>query len=74
MSSASTEPTDNLHGQPTTPIRRLRHAPGDQRPLTEAEAIVADRLALADLEAAGCDLGPLDDREPRELDGAEVEP
>ncbi len=46
----------------------------DQRPLTEAEAIVADRLALADLEAAGCDLRPLDDREPRELDGAEVEP
>jgi len=29
---------------------------------------------LADLEAAGCDLRPLDDREPRELDGAEVEP
>ena len=36
----------------------------DQRPLTEAEAIVADRLAMAELEAAGDvdEFGPPDDR------------
>jgi hypothetical protein len=41
-----------------------RHAPGDQRPLTEAEAIVADRLAMAELEASGDvdEFGPPDDR------------